>query len=90
MSVIILTLFCFLWPFVAATAINMPIWSVLMAFLVTLGFYAVDAIATELSDPFGDDANDLPLVELMAQLKRQCAFLGMQGGGGVPGGAAAG
>jgi len=75
MSVIILTLFCSMWPFVAATVINMNAWSILMAFLVTLGFYAVDAIATELSDPFGDDDNDLPLTELMMQLKVQCQFM---------------
>jgi len=77
MSVIILTLFSALWPFVAATVINMKPWSILMAFLVTLGFYAVDAIATELSDPFGDDSNDLPLQELLNQLKSNCEFMGL-------------
>jgi len=75
MSVIVLTLFGLLWPVVAAAMINWSFWSCVMSFLVTLGFYAVDAIATELSDPFGDDANDLPLTELMNQFKAECDFM---------------
>jgi len=36
----------------------------LTAFVPSLAFFAVFAIAVELQDPYGDDDNDLPLDEL--------------------------
>ena len=32
---------------------------------VLISFFCADSIATELSDPFGDDDNDLPLAEIL-------------------------
>jgi len=42
-----------------------------LAFIVVICYFSVDAIAVELSDPFGDDANDLPLDDIMEDYNRQ-------------------
>jgi len=36
----------------------------ILSFLVTLGYWGVNQIAVELENPFGGDANDLPLAEV--------------------------
>jgi len=74
MSVITLSLFAITWPVVAFTLIPSTPWAVLTTFIVTLGFYAVDAIASELGEPFGDDSNDLPVEELMQQFMAELSF----------------
>ena len=38
-----------------------PWLAAVMSFLCTSGYYAVNEVAIELEDPFGDDANDLPM-----------------------------
>jgi len=39
--------------------------NVILTATVLISFFCADSIATELSDPFGDDANDLPLMDIM-------------------------
>jgi len=46
------------------TCRNSPISAGALCFMSTLGMFGINAISEELEDPFGDDMNDLPLLEL--------------------------
>eukprot|EP00397_Hematodinium_sp_SG-2012_P020511 GEMP01021136.1.p1 GENE.GEMP01021136.1~~GEMP01021136.1.p1 ORF type:complete len:689 (+),score=114.41 GEMP01021136.1:108-2174(+) len=46
------------------TCRSAPVWAAGLCFLSTLGVFGISAISEELEDPFGDDYNDLPLLEL--------------------------
>ena len=41
--------------------------------LVAIVLFGVEAIAEEIEDPFGEDANDLPLEEICAMLATEAA-----------------
>ena len=60
----ILTMFYVSWPFLMALLCRSIYWAMLISFVPILAFFAVNAIAIELQDPYGDDDNDLPLEEL--------------------------
>ena len=60
----ILTMFYISWPFLMALLCKSIYWAMLISFVPILAFFAVNAIAIELQDPYGDDDNDLPLREL--------------------------
>jgi len=66
----ILNIFYISWPFLMAQLCKTVWWAMLMAFVPILAFFAVNAIALELQDPYGDDDNDLPLCELHACICR--------------------
>merc|ERR1719424_1132534 len=46
---------------ICATSIESPVWAGLLSFSVIISFWSINFIALELEDPFGDDANDLPI-----------------------------
>ena len=50
----------------------------IIAFIAFL-FLNIEQMSVEIEQPFGDDANDLPLVDLMAQLQAQCAAMRIGG-----------
>ena len=52
-----------------AVLVPQTVYSALLAFLVVLACFSIDAIATELQDPFGNDDNDLPLREIMRKFE---------------------
>ena len=42
-----------------------PLWGICMlVFILTYGFIGIEAVCVEMSDPFGDDANDFDQVNL--------------------------
>jgi len=51
----------FLTPVIVASFISQPIWAGIMTFMAIFSMFSVSFIAVELEQPFGDDANDLPL-----------------------------
>jgi len=65
MNGFVLYLFGLSWPVMCAVMVPMLEWAAAISFLVVLAFFSIDAIATELQDPFGNDNNDLPLLEIM-------------------------
>jgi len=53
---------------ICSTSIESPVWAGLLSFAVVLSFWSINFIALELEDPFGDDANDLPIYEMQTDL----------------------
>merc|ERR1719453_1795935 len=53
---------------VCATSIESRVWSAVLSFSVIISFWSMNFIALELEDPFGDDANDLPLHDMQEDL----------------------
>lgn len=49
--------------FVMHVYVDSPIWAVLFTVIAVGGYHAINEVAVELEDPFGDDANDLPMEE---------------------------
>lgn len=47
--------------FVINVFVDSPIWGCLFAIITVGGYYAINEVAMELEDPFGDDPNDLPM-----------------------------
>lgn len=54
-----LTLFCFSVPF--ALVDTMKYFTPIASAIIAYGMFGIDEIGVEIEDPFGDDANDLPL-----------------------------
>jgi len=71
MSKILLFFFLFVTPVVVGLNAGDATQKIGLAFIVVICYFSVDAIAVELSDPFGDDANDLPLDDIMEDYNRQ-------------------
>jgi len=55
-------------PLVISATIPHFIWGPMMAFVPTFGAHALNFIAIELEDPFGEDDNDLPLHHFQAEM----------------------
>eukprot|EP00930_Biecheleria_cincta_P100679 TRINITY_DN92291_c0_g1_i1.p1 TRINITY_DN92291_c0_g1~~TRINITY_DN92291_c0_g1_i1.p1 ORF type:complete len:520 (-),score=73.27 TRINITY_DN92291_c0_g1_i1:102-1661(-) len=62
-------------PVIAILTISTWWFAVTMCFLVTTGFWSLIYIATELDQPFGDDANDLPVKAMQADFNRSLLAL---------------
>lgn len=60
----LLTIFLFVAPVMVTQFTMSAVMSPLLTFFVVLGFQGMNEIASELENPFGDDANDLPLVHM--------------------------
>jgi ion channel-forming bestrophin family protein len=56
---VFVTLFCFTVPFAIVDA--MQAWTPLVAAVLAFALFGIDEIGVEIEDPFGYDANDLPL-----------------------------
>lgn len=61
--------FCLLLPFALAHALGW--WTPLLVLIVCYTFFGLDTLGDELEDPFGDDANDLPLDALVRTVERE-------------------
>lgn len=53
---------------ICSTSIESPVWAGMLSFAVILSFWSINFIALELEDPFGEDANDLPMKDLQTDL----------------------
>ncbi|CAE8599865.1 unnamed protein product [Polarella glacialis] len=63
-----LLIHCILTPVMLAAVIKSPWIAPVFTFLVILGFFAMNFISIELENPFGRDANDLPLWEFQQEM----------------------
>eukprot|EP00746_Dinoflagellata_sp_MGD_P139034 gnl/MRDRNA2_/MRDRNA2_72566_c0_seq1.p1 gnl/MRDRNA2_/MRDRNA2_72566_c0~~gnl/MRDRNA2_/MRDRNA2_72566_c0_seq1.p1 ORF type:complete len:696 (+),score=86.35 gnl/MRDRNA2_/MRDRNA2_72566_c0_seq1:93-2090(+) len=61
---ILLHMCIFLMPVVIEKFTNAWMLTPLLSFLVVLSFWGLNSVAMELENPFGEDANDLPMKEL--------------------------
>jgi len=65
-QIVTVLLFCFVLvlPFIVLTLQRSIIFCISLSFLSTIGLWSLNYVAVELEDPFGDDPNDLPMVEM--------------------------
>ena len=64
LNAFLLNLFSLLLCPIAIASFTQVLWlSLAMAFITVCSFYAVFAVANELEDPFGSEANDMPMLE---------------------------
>lgn len=59
---VMLSVFMFSVPFDIVSHLGLK--TVLAVFILALGYFSIDAIASELEDPFGKDENDVPVVRM--------------------------
>mmetsp|Transcript_17693 Transcript_17693/g.37604 ORF Transcript_17693/g.37604 Transcript_17693/m.37604 type:complete len:542 (+) Transcript_17693:100-1725(+) len=57
-------------PVLASQIVSQWYWSALLCFTISLGMWSLMYIALEIEQPFGADANDLPVAELMRDFNR--------------------
>jgi len=53
---------------VCAASVERFYWAGILSFIVTFSFWGITYIAVELEQPFGDDANDLPLHDMQKDM----------------------
>jgi len=61
--------------FVCAASVQTTFWAGLISFVVVFSFWSINYIAVELEQPFGDDANDLPLNDMQEDLNKSLSQL---------------
>jgi len=61
--------------FVCAASVENTFWAGLITFIVVFSFWSINYIAVELEQPFGDDANDLPLHDMQIDLNQSLESL---------------
>merc|ERR1719297_623678 len=61
--------------FVCAASVETTFWAGLITFIFVFSFWSINYIAVELEQPFGDDANDLPLREMQEDLNKSIRAL---------------
>jgi len=62
-------------PMIAAATIATWWWSSLMCFFVVTAFWSLFYIALEIDQPFGEDANDLPIKEMQQDFNKSILLL---------------
>jgi len=55
-------------PVVTGILIYTPHWAGILTFMLQFAFWSMNYIAAEIEMPFGDDLNDLPIVELQKEM----------------------
>ncbi|MBR0550887.1 bestrophin family protein [Stakelama marina] len=61
-------LFCILLPFALAPSLGW--WTLPLVVIISYAFFGLDALSDELADPFGTEANDLPLDAIVRTIER--------------------
>jgi len=67
---ILLAIYCIYTPCVMMWWTESPIMAFISTFLCTIGMFVVEITAGQLEDPFGDDANDLPVLEFQFDMNK--------------------
>jgi putative membrane protein len=65
-------LFCLLLPFAMAPVLGW--WTPLLVVIVGYTFFGLDALGDEMEDPFGREANDLPLDAMVRTIERELLY----------------
>eukprot|EP00931_Biecheleriopsis_adriatica_P079516 TRINITY_DN52927_c0_g1_i1.p1 TRINITY_DN52927_c0_g1~~TRINITY_DN52927_c0_g1_i1.p1 ORF type:complete len:638 (+),score=108.64 TRINITY_DN52927_c0_g1_i1:73-1986(+) len=74
----------FLTPCMAGFFMQSGVWAAVLCFFVTGGFWGVIYIALEIDQPFGDDDNDLPLVDMQKVFNASLLMLLENGSQKIP------
>lgn len=61
---LLLTVFLFFCPVTIAELTSGYMVAMILTFVITLGYWGLNQICAELENPFGEDVNDLPLLEI--------------------------
>jgi len=64
----LLIAFALMVPILIVNFTDSLVLSPILSFVTVLGYWGLNEIATELEEPFGDDLNDLPLVQMHDEL----------------------
>jgi len=67
---ILLGVYCIYTPCVMIWWTDSPILAFLSTFLCIIGMFCIEITAGQLEDPFGDDANDLPVLEFQFDMNK--------------------
>merc|ERR1719453_2549417 len=62
-------------PIITGLHMASPQWAAGLAFMAVFGFWSINFIAAEIEMPFGDDKNDLPIIELQQEMNRDLKVL---------------
>mmetsp|Transcript_46649 Transcript_46649/g.129797 ORF Transcript_46649/g.129797 Transcript_46649/m.129797 type:complete len:716 (-) Transcript_46649:63-2210(-) len=62
-------------PFLMCLWVASPLWTGILTFFQVAFFWSLNSIATELENPFGEDANDLPVQEMQRGFNQQLVLL---------------
>jgi len=68
MLTVMLMIHAFFSPVICTAILQNEIWACTFTFMSVLAFWGTNYIAVELESPFGDDANDLPLVNIQQDM----------------------
>jgi putative membrane protein len=52
-------------PVASCLIVDNIVWAAVLTFITVFAFWAINYIAEEIEMPFGDDANDLPIADMM-------------------------
>mmetsp|Transcript_74200 Transcript_74200/g.241294 ORF Transcript_74200/g.241294 Transcript_74200/m.241294 type:complete len:309 (+) Transcript_74200:563-1489(+) len=66
---------CIVTPIAMCSVTAVPIWSGVFWFLTSLILISLNQIAVELEDPYGQDINDLNLIELQQEMNKRLRML---------------
>eukprot|EP00439_Symbiodinium_sp_Y106_P085765 s101_g29.t2 len=83
--VCVLIFYTILTPIVASQAILKPWWAGVMVFVVCTSYWTLLYIAQEIDQPFGDDANDLPIREMQHEFNAKLSYFAHPLSYSVPG-----
>lgn len=72
---ILLMVLCILTPVTMASLLEKPHWAFVFTVIPLFGFAALNLVAKELELPFGDDANDLPLLDFHTRMNQALLML---------------
>merc|ERR1711907_151805 len=75
----------FLTPLVMSTLIKHQLWAGIFTFVPVFTFYSINFIGVELENPFGADANDLPLDHFQGEMNKCLLMLLHDGADLIPG-----
>jgi len=75
MLTLMLVLQTFLTPALTAAITRSPVWASTLTFLVVEVFWCMNYIASEIEQPFGEDLNDLPIVDMLRDMNRSLLTL---------------
>ena len=71
---IFVTLFCFTIPFAIVDVMN--VWTPLTSAILAYALFGIDEIGVEIEDPFGHDANDLPIDQIAEKIRKGMVEIG--------------
>jgi predicted membrane chloride channel (bestrophin family) len=75
MLTVLLLVITFVQPMIAATFITSPFWAGLLSFVGVFTLWSISYVAQEIERPFGDSANDLPLIEMQLSFNQSLTAL---------------